>query len=178
ELRLGCLRDFQKGEKVAFVQCYGSRDRKINYCSRVCCKYAARFVKRAIEKGANVTVFYMDLRDKKMQEIGNARFIRAKPGEFFMEKDHVIVRYTSDTEEPCEERYDRVILSNGLVPTASNQALASMFDLELVNGFAERSYAKVPIVTAGTLRAPMDIIESINSGYQAAKELLSKLDLK
>jgi|GEM_PF-3529081 len=178
EFRLGIAHDFEKGEKVAFVQCHGSRDRHFNYCSRVCCKHAARFAKRATEKGASVTVFYLDLRDKKMREIENVRYIRAKIGEFVLDNNQVVVRYTSENEEPCEDKYDRIILSTGLLPSSSNQALASMFRLELVDGFAERSYAPLPIVTAGTLRGPMDIIESINSGYQSAKELMSKMNAK
>ncbi len=175
EFRLGIAREFAKGEKIAFVQCYGSRDRSAHHCSKVCCKYASRFAKRALECGALPTIFYMDVRDEQMRELRQkARFVRAKPCEFVQEKDHVLVRYASENEEPREEVYDRVILSTGIVPS-SNQALGDMLALRFTDGFADRSLARVPSTTAGTLRAPMDILEAINSGAASAGELLRKM---
>ena len=51
-------------QRVAFLQCVGSRDAKRNYCSTACCMYALKeaiLVKEQNPK-TEVTIFYMDLR--------------------------------------------------------------------------------------------------------------------
>ncbi len=50
--------------KIAFLQCVGSRDQKHDYCSSVCCMYAAKQAYMTLEHDANtkVRIFMMDMR--------------------------------------------------------------------------------------------------------------------
>ncbi|MDI6855588.1 MAG: CoB--CoM heterodisulfide reductase iron-sulfur subunit A family protein, partial [Candidatus Thermoplasmatota archaeon] len=55
----------KKPKNVVFIQCVGSREKDGNqYCSRVCCMYTAKQAHLVREKlpGANVTIFYTDVR--------------------------------------------------------------------------------------------------------------------
>ncbi len=60
--------DAQSPKKIAFLQCVGSRDQNHDYCSSVCCMYAAKEAIMAIEHaradGLSVEchVFFMDMR--------------------------------------------------------------------------------------------------------------------
>ncbi|MCU0615382.1 MAG: FAD-dependent oxidoreductase [Desulfobacterales bacterium] len=51
--------------KIAFIQCVGSRNRKLdrNYCSQVCCKISLRHANKLIHlyPEADITVLHMDL---------------------------------------------------------------------------------------------------------------------
>ena len=51
-------------KRIAFLQCVGSRDEKHDYCSAVCCMYAAKQAVQAIEHepDTQVRVFMMDMR--------------------------------------------------------------------------------------------------------------------
>ena len=56
----------KKPKKVVFIQCVGSRDKKIGneYCSRICCMYTAKQAHLVKEKipNAELTVLYTDVR--------------------------------------------------------------------------------------------------------------------
>ncbi len=62
--------DEQSPKKIAFLQCVGSRDQSHDYCSSVCCMYAAKEAIMAIEHaraeghdgGLECHVFFMDMR--------------------------------------------------------------------------------------------------------------------
>jgi heterodisulfide reductase subunit A-like polyferredoxin len=56
--------DGRKPQKIAFLQCIGSRDQTHDYCSAVCCMYATKQAIMAIEheRDTEVHVFMMDMR--------------------------------------------------------------------------------------------------------------------
>jgi ferredoxin len=86
------LSDGVPPQKIAFIQCVGSRDAKHNrpYCSSVCCTYAIKEAMIAKEHSTvplDITIFLMDLRtygkdfdryyERAKEEIG-IQFVRSK----------------------------------------------------------------------------------------------------
>ncbi len=56
--------DGKPARKIAFLQCIGSRDQSHDYCSAVCCMYAAKeaVMAREHDPEAEITIFFMDMR--------------------------------------------------------------------------------------------------------------------
>ncbi|GAI35607.1 unnamed protein product, partial [marine sediment metagenome] len=84
------LSDGKKPEKIAFIQCVGSRTKERNYCSSVCCMQATKesiMIKEHIPE-IDVTLFYMDIRAygkefeqyyKRAKDKYKIRYIRSIP---------------------------------------------------------------------------------------------------
>ncbi len=60
------LSDGQKPQRMAWIQCVGSRDSSIgnDYCSSVCCMYATKqaMITKEHEHDIETTIFYIDMR--------------------------------------------------------------------------------------------------------------------
>lgn len=56
--------DHQPPQRIAFLQCIGSRDQSHDYCSAVCCMYATKeaMIAREHQTGLDVHIFMMDMR--------------------------------------------------------------------------------------------------------------------
>ena len=183
--------DGKKPERIAFIQCVGSRSTRPGhapYCSAVCCMYATKeaILIKEHEPECEVTIFYMDLRafGKGFQELVarakeeyGIRYVRARPSRLIEDPGtgDVIVRY-EDTEalELREERFDLVVLCPALVPCRDNVKLAKALGLELdEHGFFRildpllaPVDTNVPgIFVCGYCAGPKDISESV---YQAS----------
>jgi heterodisulfide reductase subunit A len=191
---------------IAFIQCVGSRDRRdwINhpYCSSICCKYA---VKDAVlikehEPDSLVTIFYIDMRafGKGFQEFVNraksefgVEFVRSNPGE--LREDPTTNNLTISFEDPVtrtvqDVKYDLVILSPALIPSAGIKELAKMLGIKLDNyGFLKLlDPVKKPLDTtvpgifaAGYCLGPKtgDIPDSITQGSAAAGRVAQVLSV-
>jgi heterodisulfide reductase subunit A len=191
---------------IAFIQCVGSRDRRDwidhPYCSSICCKYA---VKDAVlikehEPDSLVTIFYIDMRafGKGFQEFVNraksefgVEFVRSNPGE--LREDPTTNNLTISFEDPVtrtvqDVKYDLVILSPALIPSAGIKELAKMLGIKLDNyGFLKLlDPVKKPLDTtvpgifaAGYCLGPKtgDIPDSITQGSAAAGRVAQVLSV-
>ncbi|MDY6824046.1 MAG: FAD-dependent oxidoreductase [Thermodesulfobacteriota bacterium] len=100
--------DNTAAQKIAFIQCVGSRDEKLGnlWCSRVCCPYALRSAKSLKYKDpeADITVFYMDIQSfgKEFPVFYEScredfRFVRMIPVDVFPTKDDKLsIRFFDD----------------------------------------------------------------------------------
>jgi heterodisulfide reductase subunit A len=132
---------------IAFIQCVGSRDRRLGnaYCSSICCKYA---VKDAVlikehDPGARVCIFYIDLRafGRGFQEFVNRakteygiRFIRSNPGEITYDpvsKDLSIWYEDTVTKKIENLKFDLVVLCPALIPRKDAKDLAKVLGIEI-----------------------------------------------
>ncbi len=178
-------------QKIAFIQCVGSRDEKTNrYCSRVCCMSSLKNAYAIKERypDAEVTIFYIDIRAygrmyeefyTRAQEKG-IRFIRARIGEIYEKKnDNVVLTYENTLlGELQEEEFDLVVLAIGL---EGNTDIAQKLGISVgEDGFYEVAHPKLRpaetdvkgIFLAGTASGPKDIQDSIASaGLAAAKAM-------
>ena len=176
-------------EKVAFLQCIGSRDERVgnSYCSGVCCMYAMKEAVIAQEHnpGLEATIFFMDLRAFgkefddyyiRAEKEHGVRFIRSRvastrqvPG-----SRDILLSYVENGEVK-EESFDIVVLSVGLNPPPDSAELSDAAGIELNrHGFAKTSLFK-PLETSrpgvyvcGAFQGPKDIPDSVAQASGAA----------
>ena len=190
----GILRPSDKRvpEKVAFIQCVGSRDERLGnlWCSQACCPYALRSAEALKYKypDMDITVFYMDIQNTgkdytkfydKCRE--NLNFIRTIPVDMYKtEDDKIRTRFMDDEGKPIDGVFDLVVLSIGITPGADNKELTQILGIGLdTDGFFEASdmlsptkSAKAGIFIAGTAQGPKTIAVSMAHAGQAAREAI------
>ena len=184
-------------ERVVFIQCVGSRDQTLgnSYCSRVCCMVTAKQARLVRERlpGAQVTVFYMDVRafGKGFEEFYDLTreegvlYRRGNPSEIVRRGERVVVR-VEDTllGEPVEVEADLVVLAVGMTPRADIGTVAGLLKLSRsADGFFMEAHPKLrPVDTAmagiflaGCCQGPKDISEAIVQARAAASAVMIPL---
>jgi heterodisulfide reductase subunit A len=185
-------------ERVAFVQCVGSRDRQIGneYCSKVCCGISS---KQAIEirqmvPEARVFIFYIDMRmygywENEIywpaQEEHKVNYVKGIITEVLAKNGRLVVRGEDTTMgRPMEVIMDMVILSVGMEPSAGTRTMADLLDLPTNKyGFIDTDHDILDTVTttvpgvfaAGAAVGPADLDDSISSAGAAAAKAVSML---
>ncbi|MCL5038126.1 MAG: FAD-dependent oxidoreductase [Chloroflexi bacterium] len=178
-------------EKIAFLQCVGSRDVNVgaSYCSSVCCQYAAKeaMTARTYSPETSITIFYIDVRshgkdwerftDRAKDDFGIV-FKKGLPSRVTGTPGNraLILRYEDEeTGEYREEEFDLVVLSVGLVPGESLRETAKILGIQLtdhdlikVNPPDEINTDRAGIFAAGTVTGPCDIAEATARGSAAA----------
>ena len=178
-------------EKVAFLQCVGSRDYTGEgqpYCSSVCCMYTAKEAVIAHEHQHEVkpTIFSMDIRaygkdfDKyiiRAQEEYGIRYIRSRISSVteIPEIKDLRLQYETEDGKVIEEDYNMVVLGVGLNPPNDAKYLAKKFGIELNEyGFAKTDIynpvqtSRLGIFTCGAFSQPKDIPETVTQASAAA----------
>ncbi|SPD73337.1 putative fusion protein, heterodisulfide reductase (HdrA) / ferredoxin (Iron-sulfur-binding protein) [uncultured Desulfobacterium sp.] len=188
--------DQREPEKIAFIQCVGSRDAKTGHlwCSRICCGAALRMSRliRSRQPQVTISVFYIDIqssgRDFQFFLDGlrnDVRLIRAIPADVFRtEDDRLSMSYFDPTSRQSkDEIFDMIILSVGLCPGDDLKGLCSLFGMKLSDsGFVTVSDKteypeKHGVFAAGTVLGPMGIAESIASAGKAVWEAIRYLKI-
>jgi heterodisulfide reductase subunit A-like polyferredoxin len=152
--------DGSAAKKVAFLQCVGSRDKSHDYCSSVCCMYAAKeaIMIKEHDPEADVHVFMMDMRAfskgyesyyRRAQQQYDIQYTRCRISEFKEDPDNqdIVLRYVSqpatngngkagsDALIPgssiSEERFDMVVLSVGMEISEDVKALGRNLGIQL-----------------------------------------------
>ena len=181
---------------IAFIQCVGSRDAKLNHlwCSKVCCGSALRMagLVKTRQPETEITFFYMDVQtfgrdfDKFYAKIRkDVRLIRAIPGDIYPAEDEqlCVTFLDNTTSETLQENFDLVVLSVGMLPCQGMQKTAEALKLELAEtGFVEPAHKEggafaEGVFTAGSVCGPMSIPESIASAGKAAFEVAKYLGI-
>ncbi len=178
-------------EKVAFLQCVGSRDYTGEgqpYCSSVCCMYTAKEAVIAHEHQHQVkpTIFSMDIRaygkdfDKyiiRAQEQYGVRYIRSRissvtevPG-----TQDLRLHYETEDGKIIEEIFNMVVLSVGLNPPNDAEFLAEKFGIELndykfakTDVFNPVQTTRPGIFACGAFTQPKDIPETVTQASAAS----------
>ena len=178
-------------QKIAFIQCVGSRDAKLNHlwCSKVCCGSALRMARLIKERQpeTEITFFYMDV-----QTFGNdfeqfyrearedIRMIRAIPGDLYeMDDQRLKVNVLNNpTHETMEEIFDLVVLSVGITPCEDIGTISRMCSIGPDEfGFLKTddkgmSVSKIGVFTAGTVQGSMSILETIADAGSAVWKII------
>jgi len=185
-------------EKIAWLQCIGSRD--INkaansYCSSVCCMYAIKqtiIAKEHVETPLDTAIFFMDMRtygkdfDKyytRAKDEKGVRFIRARVHTIDpVENGNLRLRYVSENGELQEEIFNMVVLSVGLTPSRDAKELAKRIGVELnahqyakTKGFTPVSTGRKGVFVCGSFQGPKDIPQSVMEASAAAAEAAGSL---
>jgi heterodisulfide reductase subunit A len=167
-------------DKIAFLGCVGSRDcRKKEYCSSVCCTYATKEAIIAKEHGVEEChIFYMDMRTygkgfeefrKRAEDEYRVVYHESRVAEVQQGNGDIVIVYEDvSSGEISEERYDLIVLCNGLRPSDRTVELADALGVEVDDdGFIKTRYTS-PIETTrdgifvcGTAESPKDIPDSV-----------------
>ncbi len=190
--------DEKEPEKIAWIQCVGSRDvhpETKPYCSAVCCTYAIKeaiVAKEHSKDSLDTAIFYIDMRThgkdferyyNRAKEIG-VRFIKSKISNIVLVDDNgnQLIRYTDEAGRRVEEEFDLVVLSVGLEPAPGVQEQAERLGIELdhhnfakTSSFTPVSSSKPGIYACGVLQGPKDIPSSVMEASAAASAASSLL---
>ena len=178
-------------EKLAFLQCIGSRDytgKGQPYCSSVCCMYTAKEAVIAHEHMHQIkpTIFSMDVRaygkdfDKyiiRAQEEYGVEYKRSRVSTVKEVSETKNLRISYETEDGMvmEEEYNMVVLAVGLNPPNDAKYLAEKFGIQLNEfGFAKTEIfnpvqtSKPGIFACGAFQSPKDIPDTVTQASAAA----------
>lgn len=181
-------------DRIAFIQCVGSRDNRIGHpwCSKVCCGSALRTAGLVLHQRPETTItfFYVDLQtfgkdfnayyDCIRQRV---QLVRAVPGGVVAAENGSlnIAYFDSRSNRSVEEVYDMVILSAGISPPEDNRILSALFGIGMDDHGFLRPHPLPPdemprgVYTAGAALEPMSIAESIESAGQVAWDIVHYL---
>jgi heterodisulfide reductase subunit A len=170
-------------ERVALVQCVGSRDPSIgrNFCSGVCCAYALRIARMLKYRNPDmqVVVYYIDLQNfdrqftsllDEVKDLG-VTFVRGLPFRIDEEADGSLA-FTIETADGSAGKayYDRAILSVGIDAREDADGLIQTIGLSSdENGFLVSNHPNV--FTCGTCARPMSIPESMAAARETAHSM-------
>ena len=182
--------DGEEPEKIAFIQCVGSRDTRHgnDYCSAACCMYSVKESVIAKEHlpDLNVAIFYMDMRsygkdfDKYVdmaKDKHGIRFIRGRVAN--VKEDpaakNLTLSYETDSGELVVEDFGMVVLSAGLCSSVYTGDTAEKLGLELDQfGFCRTDElspletSRPGVFVSGTFQGPKDIPETVMQSSGAA----------
>jgi heterodisulfide reductase subunit A len=196
--------DRKRPEKVAFLQCIGSRSKRSNpYCSNVCCMNTVKDALLIKEHWpeTEIYVFYIDIRafGKGFEDLfqrarrEGVTFIRGIPGEIIEDINSGNLKLLGENTllgTPYRYDMDMVILSVGIRPRSDAGALQRLLNLSTdTDGFYMEAHPKLrPVDTttggvflAGAAEGPKDIKDSVTQASAAASRaniLMSKGEVK
>ena len=178
-------------DKIAFIQCVGSRDSKLNHlwCSKICCASALRMARviKTRKPETFVTFFYIDIQGSGydfdllyQMAKEDFRMIRAIPGDIYKTKDDrlKITYFDNSSKTNVEEIYDMVVLSVAMIPGSGTKELAEMLgiipcDSGFVKSCENNDIAgSGGIFVAGTAGGPLSIAESITHAVKTAWDVV------
>ncbi|MBU1713252.1 MAG: FAD-dependent oxidoreductase [Proteobacteria bacterium] len=178
-------------DKIAFIQCVGSRDSKLNHlwCSKICCASALRMARviKTRKPETSVTFFYIDIQGsgkdfealyEKARE--DFRMIRAIPGDIYKTEDDRIKTSFFDclSKKNIEEVYDMIVLSVAMIPGQGTKKLAEILgiipcDTGFVGSCENNDIAGAGgVFVAGTAGGPLSIAESITHAVKTAWDVV------
>jgi len=190
-------------KRVAFIQCVGSRNKKIgnNYCSRVCCMYAIKNAQIILEHEpeTDIAIYYNDIRAfgkgfeelyHRIREDYRVEFIRGRPAKLRLDpktKDIKIRAEETLLNRITERNFDLVVLSTGLVPSEGSKKIGKILSLTVSpDGFFMEAHPKLrPVDTAidgiylaGCAQSPKDIPDSVAQAKAAASSAAAPMFAK
>lgn len=184
--------DGRMPQRIAWLQCVGSRDQRYPYCSSICCMYATKEAMLARQRipDAECRIFMMD--ERAFNKEFNAYYERSKE-EFGVE--YVRCRISSIKEDPetkdlllhyvrpdgqiAEERFNMVVLSVGTQPPALAKATAEALGVDLnpygfceTDKFTPLQTSQPGVYVCGTFQSPKEIAETIIDAAGAAGDVM------
>jgi quinone-modifying oxidoreductase subunit QmoA len=165
-------------QRVAFVQCAGSRDvNHLHYCSAVCCLASlkqALYVREQLPE-AEVCIYYIDRRTPGRNEAmltkvaaeEGVKLVKGKVGKVEAGPDGTLSLKVEDVEAGrlTEASADLVVLATGMVPNLDG-GLPWKLDKD-EDGFAVDNLPE-GILVAGVARRPQDVAASVRDATGAA----------
>ncbi|MDZ7698105.1 MAG: FAD-dependent oxidoreductase [Deltaproteobacteria bacterium] len=189
--------DGKAPQKIAWLQCVGSRDLNqcdAPYCSSVCCMYALKEAlnTKDCNEDTETAIFFMDMRThgKGYEHVLNraverdVRLVRsrvhtvdAKAG-----SDDLMIAYADEEGRLQKETFDMVVLSVGIRPAGEAVELAEKIGVDLTEDRFIRTEpfntvaTNVPgIFACGGICGPHDIHQTLTGADASVSEITSLL---
>jgi heterodisulfide reductase subunit A len=191
--------DKKEPQKIAWLQCVGSRDTHHGargYCSAVCCTYAVKeaiLAKEHSTNGLDTAIFYIDIRtfgkdferyyNRAKEDLG-VRFVKSRitQVEPMGENSKHIIQYVDAAGHTRAEEFDIVVLSVGLGAQDQAVALAKKLDIDLnhyqfakTGDFNPVQSSQPGIYVCGAFQEPKDIPSSVIDASAAAGKVGTRL---
>jgi len=184
--------DHKPPQRIAFIQCVGSRDTERDWCSSICCMYATKealIAKEHCGQDLVTDIFFMDARafgkgfeayyQRALSQ--GVNYIRCRPP-IVEEKPatgDLVIRYLTEDDTKAEREYDLVVLSTGLLPPRGAQELARTFGIGLnqfgfcmTSSFEPVASSRDGVFACGPFTEPKDIPETVMQASGAASKVL------
>lgn len=183
--------DQKNPQRLAIINCVGSRDKRFNpWCSNFCCMYAIKnaVLLKQMNPDMDISVYYMDIRtpSKGYEEFYDRargmgiRFIQGRPS--LVTEDPVSKNLFVHSEDVSlgkvvEHEYDMVMLNQAAVPQPDVDTVSSVLNITQSPGgwFMEYHPKLRPvdsptdgIFLAGACQGLKDIPASVSSGLATA----------
>ena len=187
--------DGRPPDRVAWLQCVGSRDKEHDYCSSFCCGYATRqaVLARRLLPSVEARIFFMDDRvfgrsfSATYEPLRRACDIRLERCRLSVLREDpasrdLLLQVSGEDGRVREERFGMVVLSVGAEAAPDARSLALSLGLEPdAFGFLRASSlapmdTKVPgVFVAGVAAGPADVADSVTQGSAAAARVCASL---
>lgn len=191
------LSDEHPAQRIAWIQCVGSRDAKCgnDYCSSICCMASTKQALVALDhvEGLDATIFYMDIRAhgkdfdqyyERARSSAHIHYVKSIPSRVVQMpgSNDLRLRYVNEEGDIQEEPYDLVVLSVGMEPAAGAVACAQRLGVEL-NGYrfcatdrlAPLETSRAGVFVGGAFQEPKDIPETVTQASGAASQAMELL---
>ena len=188
--------DGEQPQKIAWLQCIGSRDEKHPWCSSICCMHATKeaiLAKERIGEDVDCSIFLMDQRTyskeyhayyERSRELYGIEYVRSRISG--LREDHktrqVYLRWQDEAGELQEEPYDVVVLSVGVQPPSGSRSVATMLGVDLnehgfchTGKFTPEQTGRPGIFAAGSITEPAEMAQSFSEASAAASEVIQLL---
>jgi heterodisulfide reductase subunit A len=182
-------------ERIAWLQCIGSRDQEHTYCSSICCMYATKEAVLAKERlpGVRCEVFIMDERAfskeytayfEQSKDLWGVEYTRCRISEIKEDptSDDLILHYHDEQGTLRRKRFDMVVLSVGSEPPPKAVALAEDMQIELneygfckTDKFEPVDTSRPGVFVAGAFATPKEIAETVMDASGAAARCMALL---
>jgi quinone-modifying oxidoreductase subunit QmoA len=184
--------DGKKVEKVAFVQCAGSRDENhLPFCSSVCCLASLKQVTyiREFNPDAEISLFYIDLRApgrnedflKKRETDEKLNLIKGKVADIEEDPqsgDLTVVAEDIYSQTKYRQTVDMVVLATGMNPTMSGETIPFDVRVDQYGFFIEDATTDNGIYFAGCSKSPADVSSCIKDANGAALKAIQCIGRK
>lgn len=187
--------DGQTPQRIAFLQCVGSRDQSHDYCSAVCCMYATKesVIAKEHYPDLDVHVFMMDMRAfskgywsyyQRARERYGIQYHRCRISSLHEDPDShdLILQYHDQDGQRQIERFDLAVLSVGMQISEPVRTLGQDMGIELDEyGFCHTvefnpvETSRPGIYAVGPFREPKDIPESVVEASSAAAAAATRI---
>jgi len=156
-------------EKIAFVQCAGSRDENhLAFCSYVCCLASLKqttYIREANPK-SKATIFYIDLRTpgryekfyEKVKADANVSFVKGKVARIEEDAgtgDVIVTVEDTLSGKKLHETFEMVVLATGMEPSTASVKVPGNAQYD-ENNFVISS----EILATGCVKKPCDVMSS------------------
>jgi len=187
--------DGRRPERIAWIQCVGSRDKEHPYCSSICCMYATKEAVLAKQRlpGVECEVFIMDERAfskeytayfAQSKDLWNVDYTRCRISEIKEDPStrNLILHYHDEAGALQSKTFDMVVLSVGSEPPPMAVALAEDMDIELneygfckFDKFEPLDTSRPGVFVAGAFATPKEIAETVIDASGAAARCMALL---